>query len=92
MTTSSDVGSISAWVLDLNVSTTPSEQEISGAQNNILYDNGMEICASAGTSLPPQTGESNEYFGDISAIIPSSHTTYSLSKKSELIEVGVGSC
>ncbi|KAL9408764.1 hypothetical protein AB3S75_047197 [Citrus x aurantiifolia] len=52
----------------------------------------MEIYASASTSLPPQTSESNEYFGDISATILSGHTTYSLPKKSELIEVGVGSC
>ncbi|GAY68744.1 hypothetical protein CUMW_266540 [Citrus unshiu] len=89
MTTSSDVGSISAWVLDLN-NNQPLEQKTSGAQDNPSYDNGMEICAS--TSLPPQTSESNEYFGDKSATISSGHTTYSLAKKSELIEVGVGSC
>ncbi|XP_052296958.1 protein FAR1-RELATED SEQUENCE 5-like [Citrus sinensis] len=91
MTTSLDVGSISAWVLDLN-ENQPSEQKTSGPQDNPSYDNGMEICASAGTSLPPQTSESKDYFGDKSATISSSHTTYSLPKKSELIEVGVGSC
>ena len=91
MTTYSDVGSISAWVLDLN-DNKPSEQEISGAQDNPSNDNGTEICSSTGTSLPLQTGESNEYFGDISTILSSGHTTYSFPKKSELIEVGVGSC
>ena len=89
MTITSKVGSISAWVLDLN-DNKPSEQETSGAQDNPSYDNGMEICASVGTSLPPQTSGSNEYFGDISATISSGHTTYSVPKKSELIEVGVG--
>ena len=68
MTTFSDVGSISAWVLDLN-DNQPLEQKTSGAQDNLSYDNGMEICASVGTSLPPQTSESNEYFGDKSATI-----------------------
>ncbi|XP_024039414.1 protein FAR1-RELATED SEQUENCE 5-like [Citrus clementina] len=91
MTTSLDVGSISAWVLDLN-DNQPSEQKISGPPDNPSYDNGMEICASAGTSLPPQTSEISDYFGDKSATRSSSHTTYSLPKKSELIEVGVGSC
>ncbi|XP_024039156.1 uncharacterized protein LOC112097807 [Citrus clementina] len=46
MTTSLDVGSISAWVLDLN-ENQPSEQKTSGPQDNPSYDNGMEICASA---------------------------------------------
>ncbi|XP_024042833.1 protein FAR1-RELATED SEQUENCE 7-like [Citrus clementina] len=91
MTTSSDGGSILAWVLDLNDNQS-SEQKTSEAEDNPSYDNGMEICASAGTSLPPQTSESNEYFGDKSATISSGHTTYNLAKKSELIEVGVGSC
>ena len=85
------MGSISAWVLDL-IDNQPLEQKTSEAQDNPSYDNGMEICASVGTSLLPQTSESNEYFGDKSATISSGHTTYSLAKKSEFIEVGVGSC
>ena len=91
MITSSDVGSISAWVLDVNDNQS-SEQKTSEAKDNPSYDNGMEICASAGTSLPPQTSKSNEYFGNKSATISSGDTTYSLAKKSELVEVGVGSC
>ena len=77
-------------MLDLN-DNQPSEQKTSGAQDNPSHDNEMEICASVGTSLPPQTSESNEYFRDKFGKISSGHTTYSLPKKSELIEVGVGS-
>ena len=66
MTTTSDVGSISTRVLDL-IDNKPSEQETSEAQDNPFNDNGMENCASAGTSLPPQISDSNDYFGDISA-------------------------
>ena len=90
MTTTSDVGSIFAWVLDLN-DNMPSEQETSKAQENLFYENMTEISASASTSLPPQTAESNDYFGDISTTRSSSHTTYIIPTKSDLIEVGVGS-
>ena len=88
MTTSLDVGSISTWVLDLN-DNQPSKQKTSRTQDNLSYGNRMEICASAGTSIPSQI--SDEYFGDKYATISSGHTTYSLTKKSELIEVGVRS-
>ena len=64
-------------MLDLN-NNQSSEQKTSEAEDNPSYDNRIEICASAGTSLPPQTSESNEYFGDKSATISSGHTTYSL--------------
>ncbi len=89
MTTTSDVGSISSCVLDLN-SNKPSEQETSEAQDNPFYDNWMENYASAGTSLPPINGDCNEYYGDISATISSSYTTYTVPTKRELIPIGVG--
>lgn len=88
MTTTSDVGSIFAWVLDLNDNKS-SEQETSEAQDNPFNDNGMENWASAGTSLPPQTSDSNDYFRDISATRSSTDTTYTVLIKSELIQVGV---
>ena len=49
MTTTSDVGSISTWVLHIN-DNKPSKEETSEAEDNIFNDNEMENCASAGTS------------------------------------------
>lgn len=49
MTTTSDVGSISTWVLHVNDNKS-SKKETSEAEDNIFNDNEMENCASAGTS------------------------------------------